>query len=468
MALVRFQATKMSDAKVSHISLVERGANRIPFKVVKQEVKGMKYFAGIDLGRVGSLFAKKAEPAVVVPVVVGIITMKGEGLESIKAQIVEAGFQVEDMIENEDGSVVFKQGDGEFDGEGVVVRLNDHIGIVAKGFSPYPMEVSADGGSGTMSFADQCAAQGFYPGVTAIMDVLSSSVRDTVRGSDSPAEARDAIQKLFNEAQAYTVSFVAGLPASTFKLEDITPQLAAKVEGGEGGEAAVVEPTTEEAAAVTEPAAETIVKDESADAAAAELAAAELVLKDAQEAVQKAKMTPEQKTFLATLSGDAKWKFLFGTPEERTAIMAAAKKDEAVAEVVEPVVEAAAAVVEEAVVTAEQVSAEKAEAGLTEEQVSAIVATQMQGAVDGLAQKMEAMMASITAAMSKSVGEVEAQIAEVAAVAKSAKEAVGGVLVVGSEGGDHVPAAKHETRPRHREIDTAFDRNARTRTRISQ
>lgn len=225
MPTLRFTATKMSDAKVSHISLVERGANRIPFKVVKEESDTMSTFSGLDLG---SLFARKAEKTPEVSQIIGVVTLKGESLGRVQKAVEEAGFDATDTVELDDGSVVFKQ-EGFSDealAEGVVVRLSESVALVTKGFSPYNMDLSA----GDVSFADQCAASGFYPAINSIMTTLSDAVRAVVYNAKTPSEAKSAVSKLFAEASAYTTSFVSALPVKAFKMEDLAVGIPLEVE----------------------------------------------------------------------------------------------------------------------------------------------------------------------------------------------------------------------------------------------
>lgn len=224
MPTIKMTARKMREADVQFISLVERGANRIPFKVIKQESQMSKAFTGLDLGR---MFSRKAEPEPVA--IVGIVTMKGEGFESVKKQVEEAGFKVDDVEEMDDGSVVFKQ--EEFEGEGTVIRMNDHVVMITKGFSPYNMEMDIEGGE--VSFSDAVSARGFYPGLSSIMGTLSERIESTVRKSSSPSEASKAVSKMFDEARAYTSSFLNALPAKAFKLETIEPEVISKEEGDE-------------------------------------------------------------------------------------------------------------------------------------------------------------------------------------------------------------------------------------------
>lgn len=112
MPTFKLKANEMKDATVSHISLVDRGANRIPFRIVKQEKSGMskKHFAGLDLG---NLFVRKTEEAEVdqEAEVVSVVVMDED--EEAKKLVEEAGFDVSSPKTMEDGSVVYQQGDKE-------------------------------------------------------------------------------------------------------------------------------------------------------------------------------------------------------------------------------------------------------------------------------------------------------------------------------------------------------------------
>lgn len=231
MPIIQVEADKLCDVEVSHISLVRRGANRIPFKIVKQE-DPMSIFKSLDLGNLGSMFSQKAEanPGRIV----GVITMKGDGFESIKDQIKDAGFEVEDAEEMADGSVIFKQ--EELVDSGVVVRMNDNIAVVTKGFSPYEMTIGRDG----VSFSDLCESNGFYPGVNAITETIGTAVRQAVHAATSVSEAKKAVEGIFQEAKAYAVSFIEGLPEKAFKLESIYP-VALKAEAA-SVDSAITEP----------------------------------------------------------------------------------------------------------------------------------------------------------------------------------------------------------------------------------
>ena len=209
MAKITIKATKMLNADASHISLVDRGANRTPFQIVKQEKPMSGLFAPLDLTRV---FARKSEaPAIQV---VGVATMKDDSFDETKEQISEAGFRVEDQVEMEDASVVFKQ-EGEADGEGCVVRISDSVALVMKNFVPHEMDIEY----GDKTFSEVVKEQGFYPSVAAVLADLSDSIPDMVAKADSPTEAAELVSKMFDEAKLYATTMVGALPVEAFKLE---------------------------------------------------------------------------------------------------------------------------------------------------------------------------------------------------------------------------------------------------------
>lgn len=212
MPKVRIQATKMSDARVDFISLVARPANRSPIKIAKQEQQepSMKLRNAFDLS---GLFTQKSEAQA--PVVVGVATMKDDNFDAVKKQVEEAGFAVDQLVELEDQSVVFKQAEVADGDEGVAIRLNDNVAVVAKGFRPYNMDMDV----GESSFKDMAAAQGFYPSVGTVLDVVRSSIYSVVEKAASPDEAATAVAKMFDEAKQYATTMVSGLPSKAFKLE---------------------------------------------------------------------------------------------------------------------------------------------------------------------------------------------------------------------------------------------------------
>jgi hypothetical protein len=215
MPTYKTKATKMSDARVSFISLVERGANRIPFKIIKQE-NGMtgKPFAGIDLG---NLFTQKAETGPMPVELLGVATMQDDDYQHVLKGLSDCGLKIDAPVAQDDGSVVLKQVEGVVEGGGSIVRLNEHIALVTKNFTPYMMDIQV----GDISFAEAVSEQGFYPGASTVLGVLSSSVMKSLEESTNPAETAAQVGVLFDEARQYISSLVEALPAVAFKLDGL-------------------------------------------------------------------------------------------------------------------------------------------------------------------------------------------------------------------------------------------------------
>lgn len=465
MPNINFKATKMTGAQVSHISLVERGANRIPFKVVKQE-KDMSAFQGLDLG---GLFSRRKSEKKDEPMVVAVVTMKGESLDSVKKQVEDAGFTVADMHEMEDGSVVFKQGEVDLDeamADSVVVRLNDHIALVTKGFSPYNMDVTADG----VSFADQCAAKGFYPGVNSIMETLSDAVRSVVYSAKTPAEAKAGVTKLFSEASAYTAAFVGGLPQKAFKLEKMD---LPNGDGVSGDDAAAAEAVAKAAKATglkcPECGADVAKGDTACPKCGADLTKTPPVKKadgDADgegsasgegdsEVTCKACGGKKKKTDMAQKADGSEDEVCKACKNKGTTGQDGDGMDG----------EGTAA---DDTQDGKGKKAKKAGDSLTAEDVSSIVASQVEsmvtkamgdvmGKLEGFATTFQTIQKSVED-MKGGLESVSSRVEQAEVVAKAAKEAVAGTVVGGSESGDHAPAAakKSEKSGFGGEIDTAF------------
>lgn len=400
MPTLTFKATEMKDAKVQIISLVDRAATRIPFKVIKQE-KPMSVLKHLDLA---SVFKK--EKVVASPEITGVITLKSEAFESVKGQIAEAGFSVEKADELEDGSVVFGQGEGVAEGH-VLIRLSEHAVMAVKSFSPYNISMSMSDGT---SFAESCKAQGFYPGVGTMVDVLRSGVLQLAEKSDNPQSASVQVGKMFDEAKQYAMAMVSGLPSKAFKLESIVYEGPATVEKTE-----------------------------------AELAA------EAEE-VLKASMSDAEKTHMATLSGKAKMDFMTMSSEDRAKAMK--PMDTKKSDVADPAADAGTAPAADATqnATAAPVAAV---AAVTSEAVAEMVSKQ----IEEMASKMESMLTSLTGSLA-SVGDtvkaLSSRVDTAEGVAKAASEAVSGTVVLGSEVGDSAQVTKSEARSSGREIDTAY------------
>lgn len=201
---ITMKVREMRDADVQWISLVNRPASRIPFRVTKNEGKleaGM-----IHLNRM----FKKEKTEKTNPGVAAFLIQKSDQ-DTVMPRLKEAGFKTEDIME-QDGVLVVKQ-DAEFnESECVAVQLNDRVGAmlshVQKAFTPY-REDSTD-------FNENLRKYGFYPSVNVAMGTLDETVLNALMDADTVAEASTSISEALEQFSGYIATLVDNLPEEAF------------------------------------------------------------------------------------------------------------------------------------------------------------------------------------------------------------------------------------------------------------
>lgn len=207
MAKVSVEAVKMTDATVSFISLVKRGANRIPFRIVKSDKQESDM---IDLGKIFK--TTKAEQAPAGPSVMGLVVAKSEFLGDVKEAVKKAGFSIDFVEEREDGTVIFKQSDEAVELDKLtIIKMSDDLLVVMKGFNPYDIS--------KLPFADVVKGQGFFPAVRNATEALQSVIYDAMYSATDAAEAVTKIDAQVAEFSSYLSSLTQQLPQSVFKAE---------------------------------------------------------------------------------------------------------------------------------------------------------------------------------------------------------------------------------------------------------
>ena len=421
MPTLTFKAVEMKDAKVAHISLVDRAATRIPFKITKQE-KPMNVLKHLDIASVFK--GEAAKPAA--PKIVGVITMKSDGFDSIKKKIGEAGFSVEKQEDQADGSVVFAQSE-DMAGDHVLIRLSENAVMAVKSFSPYSMNMTM--GDGT-SFAEVCKAQGFYPGVGTMVDVLRSGVLQLAEKSDDPAAAATKVGKMFDEAKQYAMAMVGALPSVAFKLESIEPDAE----------------TDEE-----------VKKRQSiaADAGNGGKSGSQTKQNEAGEGMPNQSGdggnggTNGSQTNQANAADSDSTPNPGGDTLDKTAVHGEGGHGQTPAKIVGQTKPKKAVKADGTPADDEEVEA------VTLDQVTEMVNKSMQE----FATKMESLLGGVTEAVKTvgtSVQALTTRVETAEGVAKAAQEAVSGTVVLGSDGGDPAAVAKGEQSHVGREIDTGF------------
>lgn len=233
---MKAKLTEMKNADVRFVSMVSRGANRIPFRIVKKE----KESPMIDLTNPMRILkaAKPAAPVEVTPSVVGIVVQTA-GSDVVSKEVSDAleasGFSVANAIKNDDGTTLYAQFDGavtdEIMGGTHLVRLSEDMLVVVKGFSPY-----SDSMDSSSDFSEVMATQGFYQGVRTASDALSTVIMSTLRKADSGSSAASDLQATMGKFTTYITSLVTALPTSAFKADQSVTEIMKAAKNRDGAD----------------------------------------------------------------------------------------------------------------------------------------------------------------------------------------------------------------------------------------
>jgi flagellin-like hook-associated protein FlgL len=202
---------EMKNADVRFISLVTRGANRIPFRIIKSD----KESGMIDLGNIKRVLkGEKVTPKSQAPEVVAVVVMDhGEDtLEGVKKALADNGLPFDKATKNEDGTVVLSSGDLPADAH--IVRLSEDMAVVMKDFSPYSEELS-----NSTDFNEVMAAQGYYQGIRTACDAVVSTISNILYNADSGVDASSKVGDVLSKFSTYVTTLTKGLPTSAFKAE---------------------------------------------------------------------------------------------------------------------------------------------------------------------------------------------------------------------------------------------------------
>jgi hypothetical protein len=203
----RVKLRELRDADVRFISLVDRAASRIPFRVLKRDGETEM---GIDL--TGVFKRGEQEPKVAVAEVVVFAQQDATLTDAVRQSIATAGFDTKRVRKADEDTLVYSQ--MEDAGEDThMVRISDQMVVVMKGLDePKGM------------FGEIVREHGFFPGMSMAMGLLHERVRELVTKSESPAAE---IHQAMEEFTAYAEQLHA-LPPAVFKADDAINQVIDK------------------------------------------------------------------------------------------------------------------------------------------------------------------------------------------------------------------------------------------------
>lgn len=206
---VKVSAGKLEDVNVSWISLVDRPANRVPFRITKRDDAQEEGDGMLNFGKLFGL-AKSEEGQPGKAVSVGaVVFAKSVGVEIAKAATVAAGFTIEHMKELPDATVFPQSAD--YTGENaVIIKMGDLHAITLLNAGPMQAEC-------LKSVAFEGESQ-YLPGVTLSLEAFSAGVYETLKAESAEA-AEVAIQDASKAFADHIGTLVSTIPAAAWKLE---------------------------------------------------------------------------------------------------------------------------------------------------------------------------------------------------------------------------------------------------------
>lgn len=204
----KIDATELIEAEAQYISLVPKGANRIPIRTLKSENGNMIQF--------DKLFMNKQEKQA--PFISSFVVNEGGDVEAVKKQLEENGFKTDNVKKNEDGLTFFVQKEIDEDEKGqLALKLNDDLAahVVSKYFEPMDFE--------TTSFKELYSKAGVIPSIMTAQEVLREVILNTLYSSDikDGPEASKKVKKALSEFSTIVTNMVENIPVSAFKMETL-------------------------------------------------------------------------------------------------------------------------------------------------------------------------------------------------------------------------------------------------------
>lgn len=209
--IVEIEVEEMKDAHVNFISLVKRGAMRVPFRILKSEDESM-----FNLTR---LWTKKSEVVGTTPELIAVVLQKGSDIEGYTSALAEMGVTVKKHEVHEGtGSDVLIIKDDYDPEQSLTLKFSDNVGAVVsnvkKGFCSW--------GDST-DFMDNMKTSGYFPGMRMAMEALGDTIYACMyeAGEGEEGSPVAAVSKALDDFSTYVKQLTAEVPVVAFKMDDL-------------------------------------------------------------------------------------------------------------------------------------------------------------------------------------------------------------------------------------------------------
>lgn len=217
MPQIKMNVTKLGDPTVNFISLVNRGANRIPFRIVKHDKQESNM---IDLANlnISKLLKQDKAAEVSAPTIVGFVTMKDENFEAVKDGLKNAGFMVSKQFEEADGSVVFKQ-DDTMPEEFTVLKMCGSLLALVDG-------LDTDDLVGGTIYESLLKEDSFLPSPDIATEGMALAMGEIAASQDTPQDKVAKMELVTKDHNGYLTKLFSWVPA---RLTQLAKELEANI-----------------------------------------------------------------------------------------------------------------------------------------------------------------------------------------------------------------------------------------------
>ncbi|UHD87318.1 hypothetical protein [Vibrio phage D4] len=210
--VIKVRARSLKNAEASYISVVDRGANRLPIRMLKNEGENM-----FDLDK---LFrSKKAEPKQ--PEVMGVLVPE-ESAQGY-ANAMKSDDNEIFVLDTDTEGVKFVSYKQEASLEGALILKGMKEESPAVVVDTAQKQLSDFGFDPEQGFAGSVVSYGFYSNIRAAMNVLFDAMFDILETAEPGVPPLERAQTLLDEFNAYMVSLLQTVPTEAFKMENLQP-----------------------------------------------------------------------------------------------------------------------------------------------------------------------------------------------------------------------------------------------------
>lgn len=204
MPQVTFDATELQGPKVDFVSLVKRGANRIPFRITKEDEPML------DLGSLRRRIFNKADP---VPEIVAVVAGEQASLASAAALLKSAGLYDVDRTVVKDGLHLLTKSDAP---DGTAISMPGDVAVVVSNFAK-DFGFAAPGIA--PDFEERLIVSGFSISACMATDLLSDAVVTALASANSPADAAQQLTAVIDVYRSYVLALAGALPSAVSKAD---------------------------------------------------------------------------------------------------------------------------------------------------------------------------------------------------------------------------------------------------------